>query len=186
VRRRLLAVVLAALALALLVPTGSFSVAQIDRTVSVAVADDQRAAVSFWDPGGPSAEPPRYPGEDPVNGGEDVVRVLVVQHDFASTAADVRVSHRAGSPVAVDGRHAEVRSGMVVPVRASVDCREHTGRLAVPLVLEVVATDGSVEATIPVHASIVCNGPAPHETAGNATGSQNGTTTANGSVVLPR
>lgn len=183
-RRRLLLVVVAALALALLVPTGSFSVATIDRGVNVAVSPNEQAIVSIWDGGGATPEPPQFQGEDPVTNADDRVRVLVVQNNFEQSTVDVHVASDAGSPVVVDGVARSVAPGEVAPVRATVDCAGQEGRIFVPLTLHVVGVDGDVEAVIEYTASVVCAGEdadganaasdAPASTAGNESVARDG------------
>ena len=155
-RRRLLVVVLAVGMVAMLAPTGAVSVASLDRSIAFDVATNEDAHVSVWDPGGASPEPPRYAGENPVVGGQDVIHLLVVRNGFTSGPVDVRVAHRAGSRVAVDGGTTDVAHGDVVPVRAAVDCRGRTGRTSVPVVVHVSAVHGDVETNIRIDVGVVC------------------------------
>ena len=180
-RRRLLVVVVAALALALLVPTGSFSAGTMDRGVNVVVSPDEQAIVSIWDVGGPTPEPPRFQGEDPVTNGDDRVRVLVVQNNFERSTVDVHVASDAGSPVVVDGVVRSVAPGELAPVRATVDCAGHQGRVFVPLTIHVVGVDGDVEAIIEYSASVVCEG---QDTSNeNSATDASASTSGNGSVA---
>lgn len=181
-RQRLLVVVVAVLALALLVPTGSFSVATMDRGVNVAVSPNEQAIVSIWDVGGPTPEPPRFQGEDPVTSSDDRVRVLVVQNNFERSTVDVHVASDAGSPVVVDGVARSVPPGELVPVHATVDCAGQQGRVFVPLTLHVVGVDGDVEAVIEYTASVVCGG----QGAGDETAATDASASTSGNESVAR
>ncbi|WP_227133837.1 hypothetical protein [Halorubellus salinus] len=189
-RRWILALVVAVGVVVMLAPTGSVSVASIDRSIAFDVATNEDAHVSVWDPGGASPEPPKYAGEKPVVGGQDAVRLLVVRNGFTSGPVDVSVAHRAGSRVAVDGGTTGVAHGDVVPVRAAVDCRGRTGRVSVPVVLQVSAVHGDVETTIRMDVDVVCGSVTDHtdgerdaETASTTTGGNDSTTDGNDSTT---
>jgi hypothetical protein len=147
--------------LALVVGTGGFSTAAVDRGVSIAVADHDRALVSVWDPGGASAEPPRYQGEDPVTPEGTRVKLVVVENRFDAGPIDLRVTERAASPVSVDGSYEGLASGEVAPVVADVDCDGHHGRTEVPLTVHATAVNGEFESEIRYDASVVCPDPTP-------------------------
>ena len=146
----------------MLAPTGAVSVASLDRSIAFDVATNEDAHVAVWDPGGASPEPPKYAGENPVVGGQDVVHLLVVRNGFTSGPVDVRVAHRAGSRVAVDGVTTDVAHGDVVPVQAAVDCRGRTGRVSVPVVVRVSAVHGDVETNIRMDVGVICGNAQPH------------------------
>jgi hypothetical protein len=174
-----------AVALSLLVSTGGFSSAVMDRGVAVSVADHEDAMVSIWDPGGPSPEPPMYRGENPVTSLSDRVTVLVVQNGV-SRSIDVTVTAVSGSPVSVHGRVSDVRSHDVVPVVATVDCSDVSQRapVTVPLQVHAEADDGSFESTIRYDARIVCAG-APGN-ASNTSQSDNASTATTSNATMSR
>jgi hypothetical protein len=196
-RRTLWTTLGVAVALGLLVSTGGFSSAVMDRGVAVSVAEHEDAVVSIWDPGGPSPEPPRpFAGENPVTPPTDRVTVLVLQH---GVGRQVHVTVTAGpdSPVSVRGTVSNVRSGDVVPVVATVDCSDVTDRapVTVPLRVHVATDDGSFESVIRYDARIVCAGApgnatnatqsANASTANGMTRTANGTTTNASTATLP-
>lgn len=174
-------------ALSLLVSTGGFSSAVMDRGVAVSVADHEDAMVSIWDPGGPSPEPPRpFAGENPVTPPSERVTVLVVQNGVGRSI-DVTVTSVSDSSVSVHGRVSDVQSGDVVPVVATVDCSDVAERapVTVPLRVHVETDDGSFESTIRYDARLVCAGapgnasnPGQSNTVSNATTSTNSSTAA--------
>jgi hypothetical protein len=151
---------------ALILGSGGFSAAQVDRGVSVSAADHDEAVVSLWDPG--AERPPDHAGEDPVTGSE--TKVLVVQNRL-DEPIHVTVTDREGSLVDVAGSVDEVDSRLghdpVVPVEATVDCRGYHGEQSVPLLVEFRTTDGTVGGEIRYDATVEC----PPESAqtGNST-----------------
>lgn len=174
-----------AMALSLLVSTGGFSSAVMDRGVAVSVAEHEDAVVSIWDPGGQSPEPPRpFAGENPVTPPSERVTVLVVQNGV-SRQVDVTVTSVDGSPVSVHGRVSDVRQGDVVPVVATVDCSDVSERapVTVPLRLHVTTDDGSFESTIRYDARLVCAGAPGNASNATTTTASNATTLTNSSTA---
>jgi hypothetical protein len=171
-------IVLACASLALLVPTGSFSAASVDRGVSVSVAEHENAMVSIWDPGGSSPDPPKpFRGENPVTPNSEFLTVIVIQNGV-DDPIDVSVTSTADSSVSVHGTISDVHPGDVVPVQATVDCNDVSERAAVtvPLRVHVETDDGSFESTIRYDVRIVCAGaPGNASNAGQPTNSANAT-----------
>jgi hypothetical protein len=154
----------------LVLGTGGFSVATLDRGVTMAVSDHDHALVSVWDPGGDSPEPPRYAGEDPVTSNDTTVRVLVIENRFTDETLDVAVTERPESPVAVEGSHDGLGPGDVAPITAEVECNGHEGRVDALLTVEATAVGGGFEGEIDYDASVVCPGPTAGQAASGASG----------------
>jgi hypothetical protein len=169
-RRRLLWAGLAVLSVSALVfGTGGFNAAMADRNVSIAASSHDRALVSIWDPGGASAEPPAYAGEEPVTPNDTRVKLLVVENRMSDQTLDVQVTERAGSPVSIDGQYEGLDSGSLVPLVADVDCNGHHGRTAALLEVRAVAEDGGFKSVIAYDASVNCASPTPTATASAST-----------------
>ena len=172
--RRVVVLALVALSVVFLVPTGSLSAATMDRGVLVEVSSHEDAAVSIWDPGGASPEPPAFPGEDPVTSPNETVRVLVVQNNLGDVG-HVHVTDAAGARVEVDATARSVRAGAVAPVRGTVDCDGARGPTTVPVRLTFVDAADSVRIVVAYDVTVRCAGP-PEGDPGNA--AANETTTA--------
>jgi hypothetical protein len=176
--RRVAVLVLVALSVVFLVPSGSLSAATLDRGAVVGVAPAEDAAVAIWDPGGASPEPPMYPGEDPVTSPEDVVRVLVVENNFG-TAGHVHVTDAAGADVEIDATARDVRAAGIAPVRGTVDCDGVRGPTTVPVRVTFVDTADSIRVVVEYDVTVRCAGP-PDGAAGEPGAS---TTTTNGTAT---
>lgn len=172
-----------AVAMGLLMSTGGFSVASMDRGVSISIAEHDDAMVSIWDPGGPTPEPPMYPGENPVTPPGESVTVIVIQNNL-NERIDVSVRAASTSPVSVNGGVSDVAPGEVVPVTATVDCSDVSERapVTVPLIVQVETVGPSFESTIDFDARIVCAGaPGNASNAGQSNNSSAGTASNNSS-----
>lgn len=168
-RRRVVVLALVALSVVFLVPSGSLSAATMDRGVLVEVSSHEDAAVSIWDPGGASPEPPAFPGEDPVTSPNETVRVLVVQNNL-DDVGHVRVTHQSGADVEIDATARNVRTGDVAPVRGTVDCDGARGPTTVPVRLTFVDAADSVRIVVAYDVTVRCAG-APEGAGENAAGS---------------
>jgi hypothetical protein len=166
------------LAFAVFSPTVSLSDTNAERDVSVSIADADDALLAFWDPGGPSPEPPRYPGENPITKRSDTVGVVVVANNYDDRTLAVSVTDRSSSRVDVDGVQTTIDPNGIAPIRAEVDCSQIDGRRAVtvPVTIDASTTDGSYETTIDTTLRLVCAVPTTNENA--TTTSENATTTS--------
>lgn len=164
-RRRLLVVLAAVTVLSTVIGTAGFGGTSLQRSVSVSVADDDRAVVSIWDVGtdGTGGGYHGYAQEEPVLDNGSTVNVIVVKNRFSFHTLHVDVDHRDGSPVAVDGEPVTFAPGGVAPIEASVDCNGHTGETTALLVIRAYSEDGTFETAIDYRTSVVCGGPADGE-----------------------
>lgn len=165
-RRVLLAVAALAVAAAVTGPTGGFTATAADRPVEVAVADDDRALLTLYDPGvGSEGPPPRavaaagLAGEDPVANGSDRVRVLAVLNRFRTPVTVDGAARSTPETVTVTGVDpVELAPAEAAGLTARVDCGDRRGPVTVALAVHASGDGVTVRTT--TTATVVCNGPA--------------------------
>lgn len=150
---------------ALVVGTGGFSAATLDRGVTVSVADHDQAAVSLWDPGArddhSTADVPRdWLREDPVTDDDPTTTLVVVKNrlghsiDVTASAVDAPAGVTVASVEAVT-----LEPGDVGRVDATVDCGDRTGGVQAPIDLRVHADGEGFAADIDYQVHVVCGAP---------------------------
>jgi hypothetical protein len=172
VRRRLLWAVIGAVVLSTLVlGTGGFTAASIDRPVAVTVSDHDRSLVTLWDPGaGGEGQPPRriasagLNGEDPVTSDGQTTRVVAVQNRFSDRAITVDATVAESPPGVGVGPFdsVDLGPGDAGALNAPVDCGDRHG--PVEVTLEVTASDEHFTGVISYEATVVCATPDPTPT----------------------
>jgi hypothetical protein len=159
-------VVLAALVLG----TGGFSTASMDRSVAVTVSDHHRALVTLWDPGaGGDGPPPRQivsaglDGEDPVTRDGQTTRVVAVQNRFTDRAITVDATVEESPPGVAVGPFdpVDLGPGDAAALNAPVNCGDSDG--PVDVTLEVTASNNHFTGVISYEATVVCATPTPDE-----------------------
>jgi hypothetical protein len=155
---------LAALSLAL--GTGGFSAAEIDRGVSVSVADHENAYVGLADPGAHGTHPsPSWihrgdnglMSETPLQQGEGWTRLVVVKNRFGGTSLDVHARGTDGGDVRLTwASNTTLHPHDVGVVSGTVDCEGATGPQQLGLTIVAEAVDGSLTAAIDYPVTVDC------------------------------
>jgi hypothetical protein len=162
--RRVWLLVAALAALSLAMGTGGFSAAELDRGVSVSVAEDEHAFVGLADPGahgeGAYWMPPKHNGETPVTKNDQTTRLFVVRNAF--TNEQIRVTAHGGGDSAATLLHAETEwvGAITGPeaVNGTVECPgpPNNGPTQLDLTVVVDGSDGGLHAKIEYPVTVVC------------------------------
>jgi hypothetical protein len=163
--RRLTLLIALLAATTLIVGSGGFSAASADRGLSVAVAQNEDASLSLWDPGarttgGPPPAWARYnrlvgasTGEDP-----ERVRLVAVRNAFpgATLTVDARLAHSVTGVTVTDVDRAILTPGEATALSATVQCPPAATRR---LPLTVNATSESIETSVRFDVVVTCPSP---------------------------
>ena len=170
--RRVLWATLGAVVLsAVVLGTGGFSSASIDRPVAVTVSDHDRALVTLWDPGaGGDGRPPQriasagLNGEDPVTSDGQLTRVVTVQNRFPDRAITVDATVEESPPGVEVGSFdpVDLGPGDAGALTAPVDCGDADG--PVDVTIEVTASNDHFRGVISYETTVVCATPDPTPT----------------------
>jgi hypothetical protein len=155
----------------LVLGTGGFSTASIDRPVAVTVSDHDRSLVTLWDPGaGGDGPPPRriasagLAGEDPVTSDGQTTRIVAVQNRFSDRSITVDATVAESPPGVSVGSFdsVDLGPGDAGALRAPVDCGDSDG--PVDVTLDVTASNDHFTGVISYEATVVCATPDPTPT----------------------